>query len=725
MSEMDYPVYESSEVSAREVIDTLRRRRWTVLVTFALFILLGILLTKRMTPMYRAQASMLIEQSPTRVAGPEDAGPLDSRVAPMRPHDIETQVEMMLSGPLVGRALEKIRPIPPGAGPRLSASQVSTTDIVEVVASSTSPQVASAAANALVDEYIHQSDENKVANIRQLRTFVEEKMGEAQEQLTSADAKLRAFKERHRIADLAGDLSSATTQASGVGEELRRSENELTSLRSQISQLRTQIARLPREVKSGSSVIRNPEVEALRTKISELQQKKITLMRLYKPDQPEVVEVDQQINQLKARLNGLPPTVTSGVNWTTNPQRAALQGQLSGFEVQARGLQPAVARLRQQHRQAQELLRSFPSWDTQLAQLQRVRERAESTHKALNDRWRDLRIQEQAQGISARVLSRAQPPGSPVTPRPMLNLLVAGALGLICGVGAACLREMLDDRIHSAEDGERAAGLPVLGRVPNLRQRGALLEAAQAESPLKESYRRLRARISLASSREPLRSLMVTSAAPGEGKSTTAANLAASAAQQGRCVILVDADMRHPSLAAMFGAASEPGLSDVLRGDRPLSEALQMTKLPNLMLLPAGSASTDAAELLAGPRFQELLSEMGGLADLIILDTPPCLPIADAEVMGTRVDAAVLVVGIGRTDKEAVRQARDLLDQAQVRVLGAVLNRMKPGDQGYYYRYRPRPGAAEPALQPAPAAAAAPALTGTGVGTPQPEENAG
>jgi capsular exopolysaccharide synthesis family protein len=181
---------------------------------------------------------------------------------------------------------------------------------------------------------------------------------------------------------------------------------------------------------------------------------------------------------------------------------------------------------------------------------------------------------------------------------------------------------------------------------------------------------------------------MVTSATAGEGKSTTAANLALAATLQGKSVILVDADMRNPSLHPLLGIVPTPGLSDLLAGDAPISSALHPTDVSHLLLLPAGSPTPHAAELLAGPRMEELVQELSGLADLVIFDTPPCLPVADAEVLGTRVDAAVMVLGLGRTEKEAVRMARELLDQAHVRLLGAVMNRMKPGDQGYYYRYR-------------------------------------
>jgi capsular exopolysaccharide synthesis family protein len=248
---------------------------------------------------------------------------------------------------------------------------------------------------------------------------------------------------------------------------------------------------------------------------------------------------------------------------------------------------------------------------------------------------------------------------------------------------------MMDDRVHTAEDAERAVGLPILGRVPAFPRRSPSLIAAKSESAAKESYRRLRAGISFASEAETVRSLMVTSAVQGEGKSTTAANLALAAAFQGRRVILVDADLREPSLDRRFGVGEQPGLSDVLVNGVEPTSALHRTDVPGLLLMPAGSPVPDAPELLAGPAMGQLIRELSGQADLVILDSPPCLPVADPAVLGSRVDAALLVVGIGSVNRQAVRMARELLEQAHVRLLGAVVNRLDPGDQGrdYHYRY--------------------------------------
>jgi succinoglycan biosynthesis transport protein ExoP len=706
MSELDYPGYESSEVSAREVIEILRRRWWTIVATLAIFVALAAILTPRMTPIYRARATMLIEQSPVRSASKaEDEGPLGDVMLPAQPHQVDTQVEVLQSGPLQEKVWEKIGPLPPHSLLSLTAAEVSKTDIIEVVAESTSPQVARDAANTLVGEYIQQTEDNKLAAIRKARTYVESKLKEAEEQLAQADARLRSFKEQHHLPDLTSNMANAISAANSLGDELRKSQNDVTRLASQIQLLRSQIAVEPPKVQAAHTSIPNPQIDRLQTEIRKLELDRITLLRTLKATEPEVREVDAKARRLKDDLVRLPSTVSTGETWQPNPRRAALLTQLDGLEEQQQGLRPQVARLREQYQRAQDQLRAFPASETSLAQLQRERDHTQDNQNALSTQLRTLRIREQAQGVSARPLTPAASPRAPVRPQPLLNFLVAMALGLVFGVGAACLREMTDDRLYTAEEAERLLDLPILGRVPTFPRRTPMLIPTQGESPVKDSYRRLRSGITFATQSDPVQSLMVTSATAGEGKSTTAANLAMAAALQGRRVILVDADLRGPSLSRLFGVPVEPGLSEVLLGETAVADALLPTGFRNLRLLPAGAPIENAAELLAGPRMGELVKELSSLADLVIVDTPPCLPVADAEVLGARVDAAVLVVGLGRTDKEAVRMARELLDQAHIRVLGTVMNRIKMGDRGYYYRYRypyrtPRNGAQLPVRVP-------------------------
>jgi polysaccharide biosynthesis transport protein len=689
MSEPQDWGYENPEPTLRDILNLLRRRRWVLFSTFALCLGLAVIITPRMTTVYRAQATMLMEASPERGApAAGEGGPFQGLLQPAQPHAPDTQVEVLQSSPLRKKVIQRLGRIPPDAYPSLEVEQVGQTDVLQVAAESTNPRVARDAANLLVDQYIRQSEEISLRAIRRTRAFVEQKLAEAQNELLRADTRMRQFKEQHRLPDVDRDLASATDLANSIEEERRKATNEFNALQSQIQQLREQIAHEPLRVQQSESRVLNPEVTSLEAEIDRLEMQRITHLRTLRPTEPEVREVDTQIARLRRKLKKLPAVVRNGWEWQLNPARAALQGRLAELETKARGLEPELVGLQKQHDQAMGRLRTFPALQARLSGLALDRERAQENQMALSKQLRDLRIREQARENFAQVLSPASLPHIPIRPQPVRNLLVAAVLGLVFGVGAACLREMTDDRLHTAEEAERLVDLPVLGRVPSFDRRAPALIAADGDSSAKESYRRLRAGISFAAGAEAIQSLMVTSARPREGKSTTAANLAVVAALSGRRVVLVDADLRDPSLAALFRLPAVPGLSDVLSGTVTLPEAMQPTGTRDLLLLPAGTPVSDAAELLAGPRLSAVLEELNSLADLVIIDTPPCLPVADAEVIGSCVDSAVLVVGLSRTDRVSVRMARALLDQARVRVIGAVMNGIRPGDLGYYrYSY--------------------------------------
>src|SRR3954452_18718893 len=301
MSELAYPAYESSEVSAREVIQLLRRRRWTVLGTFFLSIALAAIVTPMMTPIYRARATMLIEEAPQASSPtPHDAGVGEGPMLnPMEPLPIDTQVEVLQSGPLWRKVMQRIGPLPNGAYPTLTVAQRSKTNIIEVTAESTVPSVARDAPNLLVNEYIEQTRESRGETLHRTRRFVEDRLAEAQTELGQADARLRDFKEQHHITDLNADKDGAIKAASAIGEELRLKENELTSLRSQIHEIQTKLRREQVVVQGSYTDLPNPEIGRLQTQIQTLEQQRIGLLEHLKEGEPQVRTLDRQIASLR------------------------------------------------------------------------------------------------------------------------------------------------------------------------------------------------------------------------------------------------------------------------------------------------------------------------------------------------------------------------------------------------------------------------------------------
>lgn len=206
-------------------------------------------------------------------------------------------------------------------------------------------------------------------------------------------------------------------------------------------------------------------------------------------------------------------------------------------------------------------------------------------------------------------------------------------------------------------------------------------------SPVSEAFRTLRTNLEFTSLDKPIRAMVVTSAAPEEGKSTTLANLAVAMAQAGKKVILVDCDLRRPSLHAIFGARNTPGFTDMMRDDALMTKPpLQETAVPNLWLLASGTIPPNPAELLAARRMSDVIAALQQLADVVLFDAPPVIAVTDAAVLASKVDAVLLVISAGKTKRDQAKKAKALLDKVNARVIGSVLNNVK-GEASLYQYY--------------------------------------
>ncbi|MEA2581736.1 MAG: polysaccharide biosynthesis transport protein [Actinomycetota bacterium] len=288
------------------------------------------------------------------------------------------------------------------------------------------------------------------------------------------------------------------------------------------------------------------------------------------------------------------------------------------------------------------------------------------------------------------IIVPASVPTSPTSPNLIMNIALALFLGLFVGVIGAYIRERMDDRLRGRHDLEEVMGTPVMTMIPTVtswRDKAAayLITLEAPRSPTAEAYRTLRTSILVSAAERGMKTLMVVSAVAGEGKSTTAANLAVVLAQADKRVVLISADLRRPRLHQFFGMQSERGLSEVLEGDRRPWESLRSGLVDNLWVMSSGKVSDHPTELLQSPAMQELIAEQREVVDFIIIDCPPVLAVADALVVAPLVDGVLYVADANATPRGAVIQARAQLDQVGAVMLGAVLNNVDTGSSGYAF----------------------------------------
>lgn len=292
---------------------------------------------------------------------------------------------------------------------------------------------------------------------------------------------------------------------------------------------------------------------------------------------------------------------------------------------------------------------------------------------------------------TAVVIDAASLPMHPLPRNVLQRSLLAMIASIGAGVGLAFLLEYVDYTVKVPEELRALYGMATLGVIGTIKGKGeedVLVTLRNPHSPIAEAFRALRTNIQFASPDKPPRSLLITSAGPEEGKSVTAANLAVCLAQDGRRVIVVDADLRKPRLHRIFKVPKEPGFTNLMINERgSLEDHLQRTEVENLWVLPCGSTPPNPAELLGSSRAVQVMEQLKERADVVIYDSPPVAVVTDAAVLGSRVDAVLQVVLAGGTRRDVVLRGKEALERVGARILGPVLNRVSRSDLGYYYYY--------------------------------------
>lgn len=291
---------------------------------------------------------------------------------------------------------------------------------------------------------------------------------------------------------------------------------------------------------------------------------------------------------------------------------------------------------------------------------------------------------------NVQLLDEAILPQGKDSPRVSLNIAIAFFLGLMVSVGLAFLLEYLDNTLKSKEDIERISELPVIGLLPfdeTLASGKAqqLITYTNPKSNTSEAYRTLRTNIQFSSLDRDLRTLVVTSTKPGEGKSTITSNMAIAMAQSGKKVLLLDCDLRKPTIHKKFGVTNVKGLTNVLLKDKKFEDCVLITKQENLHVVTSGPIPPNPSELLGSNKFKILLKHLSSIYDVILVDAPPALIVTDAQILSSVCDGTVLLTSYGETEKEALLEGKSLLTKVNSNILGIILNKIPEGGKGSYY----------------------------------------
>lgn len=632
----------------------------------------------------------------------------------------------------------------------LAVEPVRNTQLVQLSYRSRSPELAAKIANAFAESFIDMGIENRYTSAGKASTFLTTQIETLKKEIDDKEAKLQAFGRRKDIVNLEPG-SNVTLQRL---ETLNTSYIEAKKARIEKESAYKEILTAPKE--TIADTLAPGVVGDMRTEQRKLESEYEAKLKVLKPEHPEMLARKAEIEKGREHLRG---AIDEVVETAKKSAYAAYQTALR----QEQSLESEIGKLKSA---AMDQNSEAVEYNNLGVEVKTRRDLLNELLRKQSENEVQARLQD-THDSNIHIVDHALVPGGPFQPSLRKDLSYGLLLGLLIGIGCSLLIEFMDRTMKSPEEVERRLALPTLAVIQDIfdagrsygyerygygygtygaygggggeaqpqtaRVRSAKGKSAPAEwlekkkapapsqptqielvpherprSPISEAYRSLRTALFLSSARE-LRLVAVTSAMAGEGKTATASNLAVVLAQLGRPVLIVDCDLRKPRLHQVFRASNQVGLVSHLTASAELSDIFIPTLVPNLWVTPSGPIPPNPSELLSSERMEEFLKTVRGRFDYVILDTPPALAVTDATLVGALADGVILTLRSGKVTREEARLCRDRLLSADIKILGAVLNRYQSSQTGAYRRYRSYEmyAAATPAESSAPKAGSA------------------
>jgi polysaccharide biosynthesis transport protein len=692
----------------------LSKHRWTIVtVAAALTILVGIASFK-MKPVYKSTAAVEVDSETPQIQSLNDFQQLPT----MDQDFLRTQIQILKTDNLAWRTVELLRldentsfALPSKSDKNtsnyserrkmrlirefkkdLSVELIPASRVIHVSFENTDSALAAKVANSLVENYLDYNFREKYDATRQASGRMEQQLDELKAKVEKSQQDLVDYQRKHAIVDV-NDKQSVVEQRLG---ELSTQLTNAQSDRIQKQSLYTQVRTSPEKV---AALAQNELLQKLGERYADVKKEYVEALSQYGPSFPKVVRLQKQVDEYQSQIDQERNRVVAriGTDYTAAVTRESLLSQ-------------AVGRQKGELGQFNQLL-------VQQNILKGDFDSNQKLYQRLLEHLKDATVAAGLKSSNVHLVDPALPSTDPVRPKKLFNITLALLVGLLLGVGVAFVRESLDHSVKSAEEVEVLVSMPALAVIPakhllpreqaqlasgngkawaknghlGLEMNNGNLELEvlnHTTSALSEAYRGLRTSTLLSTAVHPPQVILVTSANAGEGKTTTAVNLALTLAQQQSEVLLIDCDLRKPGIARALNLPGENGLTMALAGRGNVRTSLQQfTPLPNLWTLTSGPVPPNPSELLSSSKMVEILRELRERFAHIILDSPPVLLVTDATILSRQVDGVILVVESGIAPRNAVVRACRRLQGAGAKMLGVVLNKVDLRFDGYYGSY--------------------------------------
>lgn len=697
---------EADEIDLLAYWHALMKRRRLIAAVLAAVVAFALLQTLMTQPLYRASALMQVEkEGPPIIATQGSMSYYDS----WDPEFLSTQYELLRSRALaervanelnldaatldglndpgwLGRVMGLLRPGSRKASEKATATRgqgneqllkeatgviqgglnvvpVKESKLVRLDFDSPDPAFSVRVVNAIAEGFIASTLERRMGTTSYAKTYLEDQLKQGKSKLEDSERKLVEFAQKENLVNTGAEGTSLATQ-------------NLTDLNASLAEAQSQRIRAQARWRQASSGGALPSDMLATSSVATLQQQRAGLqaqyqqkLQVFKPDYPEMQQLKGQIDEVNRQIASEISSVRASVKAeydAASSQEGMLKGQINALRGQALDVDSR-------------------SIDYNI--LRREADTNRQLYDSLLQRYKEVGAAGDVRSNNISIIDRAQQ-GWRFKPNLFRNLMLGVIAGLLLGVLLAFVLEFLDDTLKTPEDLEQKLRLAVLGIIPKLGPRESMVTASEdPRSAFSEAYRSVRTALQFSTDHGVPRSLLVTSPSAAEGKSTTALVLARNFAQLGKKVLLIEGDLRNPSLHKSLGLRSEVGLSNLLSGSKGLGEVTQNTDDERLHVILAGPLPPNPAELLSGSKFVSMLTVATERYDQVIIDGPPVLGLADSPILGNVVDGTLLVVSSGKTRISTAQVALKRLMAARARVVGALLTKYDQKAAGYGYHY--------------------------------------
>lgn len=674
-------------------LSIIRRRIGLILGIIGIAALISLYSTMTTIPLYRATAQIQIEREAARVVKQNDSTPETPRAGA---EFYQTQYGLISSRAVAEGTVRKLRladsatfltgysgadaePVMRRSRParsemavrivlaNTSVDPVRNSGLVNIRFASPDPQLAARVANTIAETYIETNLQRRFDANGYARTFLENELQRVRGALEQSEQAVVNYADRQNIIELnrRTEQDGTTVQGQSIPEQ------SLDSLNNALAAARTARIAAEARARSNTASVANSDgaIQSLNGQRAQLQAEYNRNLATFRPEYPTMVAMRRQIESLDQSIRQQTGRITQGLQAelrTAREQEQSLEQQVSGLEA---GVQD-LGRRRIQYNI-----------------YQRDADTNRALYNSLLERYKEIGV---AGGIGTNnvsIVDTALPPGAPFTPRTLMNLLLAIVAGATVGIALAFLLEQLDGAIKTPADIERTLGVPVLGIIPALDFDNVVEELSDRKSDLAESYLSVQTSLRFSTAHGVPATLSVTSANESEGKSTTALAIASTLARMGRRTLLIDGDMRNPSVHRLISADRDRGFADLLAGGDLASANIVNVGNDGLKALSAGPNPPNPSELLGTNRANDVIAALAQQFDHIVIDSPPVIGLADAPLIAAVVEATVFVIASGDTGtKSAIASLRRLHD-VSANVIGTVLTRYSQRNAGYSYNY--------------------------------------